>query len=296
MGNSRISYIYCLIDPRNNQIIYIGQSVNPRARYNRHVADSKYANTHNRSWIKGLIDLGFKPVLDIIEESSCGEIDFWEQHYISLYKSWGFDLTNHDLGGKSHRVYSKFMRDKMSLAKTNNWNDPVYREKQTNIFKTKNISQETRDKYRELSKNTIQSKEVRAKASIGIKKALNTKEYKEKRSELSKNMWDNMSNEDRALKINTFHSKEARKKAQESLKITRKTEEYKATLKAATRIRFYKEFDVFNKSDNKFIGTWSNQTDCGKDLNICYVNIGACLRGIAKSAKGYIFKYKENVD
>jgi hypothetical protein len=41
---------------------------------------------------------------------------FWEQHYISLFKSWGFKLTNKNNGGggPTHLVITKEHREKIS--------------------------------------------------------------------------------------------------------------------------------------------------------------------------------------
>lgn len=51
------------------------------------------------NWIKGLKKEGLKPILEIIDEVDKIEWKFWEKHYISLYKSWGFRLTNLTEGG-----------------------------------------------------------------------------------------------------------------------------------------------------------------------------------------------------
>ena len=53
-----------------------------------------------------------------------------------------------------------------------------------------------------------------------------------------------------------------------------------------------KPFNVYTK-DNKFIGTWLNQAQCCKDLNLkSKGHISNCLHGRRKSYKGYIFKHK----
>ena len=44
-----------LIDPNNNDIRYVGQTINIKQRYNRHISDAFRKNTHIYCWIKSLI-------------------------------------------------------------------------------------------------------------------------------------------------------------------------------------------------------------------------------------------------
>jgi hypothetical protein len=48
--------------------------------------------------------------IDIVEDS---EWLFWEKHYISLYKSWGFKLENKNNGGGGPSNYTEEQKDKM---------------------------------------------------------------------------------------------------------------------------------------------------------------------------------------
>lgn len=93
--------IYILIDPRNNQVRYVGQSNNPKLRLNKHIQYSKCIKRPNRntSWIKSLLNENLKPIMEVIDTVPFNEWEFWERHYISLYKTWGFKLNNHTNGG-----------------------------------------------------------------------------------------------------------------------------------------------------------------------------------------------------
>jgi hypothetical protein len=60
----------------------------------------------------------------IIDEINIGEWSFWEMHYISLFKSWGFDLTNGDNGGLGigrHTTEFKNKISKLRKGKSNTW-------------------------------------------------------------------------------------------------------------------------------------------------------------------------------
>jgi hypothetical protein len=53
------TFIYILVDPRNDHVRYVGKSNNPIGRYSSHIA-CRY-KTHSRNWIKSLLNVGQKP-------------------------------------------------------------------------------------------------------------------------------------------------------------------------------------------------------------------------------------------
>ena len=98
----KITFIYSLSDPRTGHVRYIGKSNNPKRRLvGGHLPSihDKRNKTKKRSWLKNVIDSGNRPILEIIDVVSCEEWEFWESYYISLYRSWGFNLTNLTNGG-----------------------------------------------------------------------------------------------------------------------------------------------------------------------------------------------------
>lgn len=123
------SFIYILIDPRNQQVRYVGKSDNGEERYPKSWKLSKKEGRHKRYWVESLLKLGLEPLLEVIDEVNIFEWEFWERHYISLYKSWGFDLTNLTIGGdgisKGHKMpprSSEHMeRIKASKIKNGTW-------------------------------------------------------------------------------------------------------------------------------------------------------------------------------
>lgn len=92
-------YIYALIDPRNNLIRYIGKAKNPENRYKNHCNSSLDKNTHKRNWINSIRKDGLKPELLILDEVPVDNWQYWEVFYISLYKTYGFNLVNYTNGG-----------------------------------------------------------------------------------------------------------------------------------------------------------------------------------------------------
>jgi len=120
MLNNKFTYIYVLIDPRDLSIRYVGKANNPKQRLSTgHLSDK--CNCPRVSWIKSLKKLGLKPVEEIVDEVSMDEWQFWEQHYISLYKSWGFNLVNWaegGLGGSGMKGKTHSQKSKDQISKT----------------------------------------------------------------------------------------------------------------------------------------------------------------------------------
>ncbi len=95
------SFIYKLIDPRDNQIRYIGKtnqsSIN--RRLTGHIRSSIIRNrTKKEKWINSLIKMELKPIIQVIEEC---DHSIWEQreiYWIDFYKNE--NLTNLTEGGE----------------------------------------------------------------------------------------------------------------------------------------------------------------------------------------------------
>lgn len=95
--------IYELIDPDTMLPMYIGKTVlSIEKRFNNHIycATLRKNRTRKDNWIFHLLKQNKRPIIqevDICDESNW---EFWEKHYISLYKYFGFQLLNHLEGGK----------------------------------------------------------------------------------------------------------------------------------------------------------------------------------------------------
>lgn len=133
--------IYTLSDPITGEIRYVGKTVSMlNERLSSHIYNTKRNNTRNTAWIKSLLKNGNKPVIELIETISDENWQFWEQHYISLFRSYGFNLNNHTLGGdldNTGKKWSPELREKHRLSRLNN---PNYK------WKKGPMSQETKDK------------------------------------------------------------------------------------------------------------------------------------------------------
>lgn len=97
VDNMKKTHIYSLSDPITKQIRYIGKADNLRKRFNTHICDK--SRTHKTNWINLLKSQNLSPIIESLDEVNLSDWEFWEKHYISLFKSWGFKLVNGTDGG-----------------------------------------------------------------------------------------------------------------------------------------------------------------------------------------------------
>lgn len=92
--------IYKLLDPRDNSIKYIGKSCNISGRLACHISEARKPGKKNKraSWIKSLLVLDLKPILEVIEVCENNTVaSEREKYYISFYKDSG--IKNDQPGG-----------------------------------------------------------------------------------------------------------------------------------------------------------------------------------------------------
>ena len=114
------TFIYSISD-ENDNIRYIGKSNNPFKRIYSHINESKNSEkkNHKHNWINSLLNRGIEPKIDILDEVLVSEWQFWEKFWISLIKSWGFNLLNSTIGGEGGEGYHHSIesREKMKKSK-----------------------------------------------------------------------------------------------------------------------------------------------------------------------------------
>lgn len=116
----KIGYIYELIDPRLPEVPrYIGYTKHSvESRLTQHISDALYYKKpqYKRNWIKNLLRQNIKPIARVLDTVSVIDMPFWEEYYISLYRSWGFKLLNLTPGGEGVRVFNR-IRSKEAIEK-----------------------------------------------------------------------------------------------------------------------------------------------------------------------------------
>ena len=149
------TFIYILIDPRDNQVRYVGKTKSINRRYYQHNSEASKIRNHKNNWLLSLKNNNLKPEMVTIDEC---EDDSWvllEQWYIELFKSWGYKLTNLTKGGEGAYGYKHTEESKQKMSHGN---------------KGKIISLETREKISKAVKGRKYSDEIKIKASQVAKK------------------------------------------------------------------------------------------------------------------------------
>ena len=112
-------FIYSLNDPLTGEPKYIGKTVNNlEYRLQIHFANCNLkSRTPKISWLKSLKQRQLKPIVELLDVVTEKDWEFWEQHYISLYLSWGFKLKNFTKGGEGNSGVQRTAEFKEKVSK-----------------------------------------------------------------------------------------------------------------------------------------------------------------------------------
>ena len=120
-----IIYIYYL-HTGNNTPFYIGKTNNLLKR----------KLNHKKSF-------GNDIIIEILDEVSDQEWKFWEKHYISLFRSWGFKLENKNRGGNGSEKFPEEAKLKLS-KKFKGRTCPNKGKKFNNVASKKNVGRKNK--------------------------------------------------------------------------------------------------------------------------------------------------------
>jgi hypothetical protein len=99
-------YIYGLYDPRDNQIRYVGRTINMKHRYKQHRRPSNSTEGKKKvNWVLELKAQSLEPVMKMLEEVDETNVAERERYHIKYYLSLGANLTNSVLIGPSLKPY-----------------------------------------------------------------------------------------------------------------------------------------------------------------------------------------------
>jgi hypothetical protein len=130
--------VYALIDPRDNQVRYVGKSVDVKARVRAHLNES--GTTDKNQWLQELGATGREPEAVVLEQGS-GEWEHVEMKWIAYYRSMGCNLTNRTAGGFGLLDAAPQTRALLAEIQREIWSNPELREKRLELY----ASQEWRD-------------------------------------------------------------------------------------------------------------------------------------------------------
>jgi hypothetical protein len=129
----RCWYIYALMDPRTQEIRYVGMTANLPKRLAQHLQKVQ-ENPYKTNWINQLRREGLKPVMTILDQGT-GDWQATEQRWITELRTKGCPLTNLTDGGDGAfgRVLSEASRQKIAASLTGKKLGPASAERRAKI-------------------------------------------------------------------------------------------------------------------------------------------------------------------
>jgi len=292
-----IIYIYELIDPITDETRYIGRTKNVKSRLKSHLGDK--AHTYKVSWIRSLLKQGVVPILNIIDEVPFDEWEFWEKHYINLYRSWNCKLTNLDEGGNGPGKHSLESRLKMSNSQKG--------KKSTEETKRK-ISEATRGEKNGNYGNHLsnEAKERISKANKGNQNRKGKHHTEETKRKIG------LKNKGKTSFLGKHHSKESKEKIGLKNKGKTRSEECKNKIgeacvetwnKEGYRERMcvqrkgegnanYRGIILQLNKEGELIKEWQSLKEINENLGFNMGNISSVMTGKLKTAYGFKWKRK----
>jgi len=117
----RLVKIYVLKNPETGNIHYVGRTLNEKSRYRQHIflgRKSKHKNRKN-AWIMSILNKGFKPIMEIIEEVEQSCAIEREMYWIKKLRET-CDLKNERDFVENNYLYTEESRRRMSDAQKGN--------------------------------------------------------------------------------------------------------------------------------------------------------------------------------
>lgn len=245
--------IYVLVDPRNNNIKYLGKTIKPlNKRLSAHLSDK--SKSKKSSWIKSLLSQNLKPIIRLVDSIE-SDWEFWEEYWITNLKLLGIELLNHTNGGEGMYGYipSEETRQKWSIA-----------------FKGRKLSEEWKNKIGEKTRkkvNCFDKEGILLNSFNSIKQA--SIYYNIKNSHISSCCRG---------KVNTANNLIFRYTGDDF-------DKYDYTWKSKQKIL---QLDL----QGNIIKEWNSIIEASNYFNIKAPNISRCLRGLRKKCKGFQWQYK----
>lgn len=106
------TFIYALVDPKTQEVRYVGKADDPQKRFASHLNDT--SNPYKAFWIRQLKAQGYIPTLKILEEVE-GAMGFVkESQWIKYYWEKGHNLTN-----SNSQLYMSNKKDEILNTRNN---------------------------------------------------------------------------------------------------------------------------------------------------------------------------------
>ena len=272
-----MGYIYYLYDPRNEAPRYIGQTCDFKKRLKDHIRDIK--RTHKTNWVNSLKKDGVLPKMEILDEVSKEELNFWEYYYICLFKSWGFKLTNSTNGGDNLRTVNpaKFKK-------------PIKQYGKDGVFIKEWSSRSQAIKELKIARGEVSTACNNPKRSAGGFMWMDPS-YPDVISPYKRCGWNlgkGISKEEKFNRKKAYRLRTRPKKGKGAVIARMKG----ADNPGKKQMKPVLQYDL----NGNFVREWECAAFAGKELGFLPENIGRAARGIHAQSKGFIWKYKQTAD
>ncbi len=134
-------YIYGLVCPVQNKVMYVGKSVNANTRLRQHISEARrICLTRKDEWLRELCELNLEPSMMILEECTDEESNQREHYWISHYRLENAELKN------TARVSTKLKSERKSNSdmlhiRLSNRESEIVQNLVKNVYGFKNTSE-----------------------------------------------------------------------------------------------------------------------------------------------------------
>ena len=163
------TYIYGLVDPRDNMLRYVGKSIRPLERLSNHLNEK--SNCHRSHWLHLLKRNGIKPRIVVLEV--VGEGRTWqeaEREWIAMFREAGFNLVNSTDGGDGVTNLSGESKERMAKTWLGRKHKPESLAKIGAASRGRKHTEEYKRMMRELMSKREFNREHRNRISVSSRK------------------------------------------------------------------------------------------------------------------------------
>lgn len=168
LEDTTIVYIYVLVDPRDGDVRYVGQTRNTlRRRLSDHARG--VGSCYRAYWVQSLVRTGWKPIIRLLQCVLESEANAAERYWISFLKTHGCRLVNSTDGGDGVLNLSEEAKSRISAANKARTCSDATRAKMRASHVGKKHSEETRNKMSVSAKGKPKSDETKRRLSVANK-------------------------------------------------------------------------------------------------------------------------------
>ena len=274
-------YIYTLSDPSTMEIRYVGQTNEPKRRFNDHISSSinessDSYNTYKARWIRKILNNNFLPIMNIIDScSSFEESNKLERIYVENLTKDGYRLTNSHVTDVTE--FSIETKKKMSSAKKGKTLEEI-----VGLEKSLELREYYSERMKLNNPNKSNDTLVKEKISNTLKEYFSTPQ----------NHWAY------GLKMDDDHNEKLRQsKLNNSKNVGNRvprTEEQKEKIRNSIKGTKIKRSEILQYDlDMNLINKWKSLREIERnDSSLSRSQISKCCKGDKNTYAGYIWKYK----